>query len=105
MRKPGLTQLENHFGVDKGTVLGDWEHPHYYTFVYEYFLKPVRNKPIGLLEIGVWKGASLRMWEAYLPQAKIVGVDIDPECARYASDRVLTLPALRAYFRAARDAL
>jgi predicted O-methyltransferase YrrM len=39
-----------------------------------------RDKVKRVLEIGVHKGASLRMWEEYFPNAEIVGVDIDEAC-------------------------
>jgi glycosyltransferase involved in cell wall biosynthesis len=35
-------------------------------------------KPESLLEIGVWKGGSLKMWEEYFPQAKIYGIESNP---------------------------
>ena len=42
-----------------------------------------RGQPIRLLEIGVQNGGSLQVWSKYLPQGStIVGVDIDPACAR-----------------------
>ena len=35
-----------------------------------------------LLEIGVCTGASLRMWEEFLPETEIYGLDIVPEVVR-----------------------
>jgi hypothetical protein len=83
-----LTQLANRFGSDKGdTVLC----AHTYTRVYEALLKPVREQPIRLLEIGLMHGhtqdtmqgrfdevgcPSLKMWAEYLPRAEIFGFDI-----------------------------
>jgi SAM-dependent methyltransferase len=84
---PTLTELANMFGSDKGTKIGDWDTAHGYAPIYEHFLAARRSEPLRLLEIGVWKGASLRMWERYLPQARIVGVDILPEARQAASDR------------------
>lgn len=37
-----------------------------------------------MLEIGVDRGGSLRMWREYLPDATIVGIDINPKAERYA---------------------
>jgi hypothetical protein len=71
-----LTALANEFGSDKGTKSGDWGIAHRYTEIYERFLRTRANEPLRILEIGVWKGSSLRMWEEYLPNASIVGVDI-----------------------------
>jgi len=39
------------------------------------------------LEIGVKRGASLRVWEEYFPEARIFGIDIHPKYARSASER------------------
>ncbi len=36
-----------------------------------------------MLEIGVDRGGSLHMWRAHLPQATIVGLDINPEAAQH----------------------
>lgn len=46
--------------------------------VYEKYLGDWRSRRFGLLEIGVYKGASLRMWRAYFRRARIVGLDINP---------------------------
>jgi len=53
---------------------------HYFPF-YEEVLAPFLARPVRLLEIGVYNGASLGMWRAYLPEGStVVGVDIDPAC-------------------------
>ena len=70
-----LCELFRQFGTDKET----W---HRYSHVYEWLLADLRDKPdLRLLEVGVREGRSIRAWEKYFPQAEIVGVDIDPECA------------------------
>jgi hypothetical protein len=40
-----------------------------------------------MLEIGVWNGQSMRMWERYFPNAEIFGIDIDDCCLDSSSDR------------------
>lgn len=68
-------------GTDKVTT-------HAYGPLYERHLGPLRRQdPLVLVEIGVAHGASLRLWEDYLPNAEIHGVDRDPESAAHASDR------------------
>lgn len=58
-----------------------WQH---YLPIYEKALTPYRNKPVRMLEIGVYNGGSLQMWRQYLhANAIIVGVDINPECKRF----------------------
>ena len=44
--------------------------------VYGRLLAEFRQRPIALLELGILRGASLRIWRDYLPQATIVGLDI-----------------------------
>lgn len=104
--RPSLTELANQFGTDKGTVgpSDHWQALNY-TDVYSAYLEPLRDQTIRLLEIGIgatgnrWDarivhgrnsgGASIKMWEAYFPKAKILAVDINP--ATYLdNDRVQT---------------
>ena len=60
---------------------------HYFD-LYDSILCEFRYKDIRLLEIGVFKGQSLKMWKNYFPNAQIVGLDIDKDCKRYKEDRV-----------------
>lgn len=53
---------------DKGTT-------HSYIEFYEALLIPYRNRKINLLEVGVWEGGSLLMWDDYFSDAKIFGID------------------------------
>lgn len=57
---------------------------HHYFPVYERTFGPLRQRPVRVLEIGVFQGASLKMWRQYFhPGTCIVGIDIDPRCRRY----------------------
>jgi Fe2+ transport system protein FeoA len=50
-------------------------------------LAPYRDKEVRLLEIGVNRGNSLRIWnDAFLNATSIVGIDINPECKQNASN-------------------
>ena len=61
--------------------LHKWLH---YIPVYESVLSCWRNRPLRFLEIGVDRGGSLDTWSRYLgPEATIVGIDINPWCARF----------------------
>ena len=61
-----------------------WTH---YFEVYEAIFGPRRHLALRILEIGVFKGSSLRLWREYFesPDTVIVGIDIDPTCARFDS--------------------
>lgn len=60
---------------------------HRYDCWYEFHFGQLQNEKIRLLEIGVKRGASLRMWERFFPQATIYGIDIHPKCSRYGTER------------------
>jgi len=55
--------------------------------IYDKHFAPFRDQNINILEIGVLRGGSMRMWEKYFPNANIFGIDIDNECLQYQSDR------------------
>lgn len=106
INRPSLTELANRYGSDKGTIgpSDHWQALNY-TDVYSAYLEPLRDRPIRLLEIGIgatgerWDarivhgrntgGASIKMWEAYFPNAVIVAIDINS--AKYLdNDRIQT---------------
>lgn len=54
---------------------------HHYFDIYTKYFERYRNRPITMLEIGVFRGGSLRMWKEYFhPDSTIVGIDIDKSC-------------------------
>lgn len=63
-----------------------WKH---YFSAYEAHFSRFVNRPVLLIEIGCGNGGSLQLWKQYLgPHARIVGLDIDPRCARYDEDQI-----------------
>jgi hypothetical protein len=65
---------------------------HNYTELYERLFFPWKDEPIKIFEIGVASGGSLKMWQAYFPQARIFAVDILPK-SEFDTGRVTTLVA------------
>lgn len=61
---------------------------HNYTKWYDRYLSDKRLSIKSLLEIGVETGASLRMWKEYLPSARIVGIDRNPDCTQHFEERI-----------------
>lgn len=58
--------------------------PIFYFDVYERYADKFRNKEVNFLEIGVFQGGSLDMWQAFLGEhASIYGVDINEETKRF----------------------
>lgn len=66
-----MTLLEcfDRHGCDKGSSR------HRYDKFYEPIFEPIRQAPIRLLEIGIFRGASIAAWLDYFPNAEIIGVD------------------------------
>lgn len=55
--------------------------------IYEKIFESFRNENFTLIEIGVRNGQSLKTWEEYFPNAKIIGIDIDPNAKKHESSR------------------
>lgn len=72
-----LNTIAKDKGTDKSSDI------HNYCEKYEKYLPFNRLEPITFLEIGVLDGASLATWREYYPNARIVGLDIDPTCKEY----------------------
>ena len=78
-----LKELSIKYGANKV-----WTLTHDYLASYELHFGKFITQAIDLLEIGVQYGGSLRMWEEFFPKAKIIGIDIDPECSKVSAGRI-----------------
>ena len=73
---PPENELFDIFSAD--TNVHKW---HHYFDIYTKHFEAYRNRPIKMLEIGVYRGGSLRMWKEYFhADSTIVGIDIDKSC-------------------------
>jgi hypothetical protein len=52
-----------------------------YLQIYEHYLSKWRGDAFAILEIGVYRGESLQMWQTYFKRARVNGLDIDPNAA------------------------
>ena len=69
-----------------GRMVDKWKH---YFPVYERHFARYVNRPVTILEIGCGAGGSLQMWRRYFgPHARIVGLDIRPECQAFEEDQI-----------------
>ena len=66
---------------------------HNYLDKYAFFLEKFRTQPIRLLELGIFNGSSVRMWQEYFPRAEIFGVDIEASCRQYEDERIHIIQA------------
>lgn len=81
-----MNDLEKFFWKKSDRLI--WKWTSYFKFYDKYFQK-FRNKNIKVLEIGIYKGGSLQMWQDYFGKdALIVGMDINPECAAYSGEKI-----------------
>lgn len=69
MLKNDLFDIGLKFKTDKVT--------HFFLHHYDDILNHLRSSKIRLLEIGVYKGASIKMWREYFPHAEIHCIDIN----------------------------
>lgn len=82
-----LHELARKHGTDKYNAAHTFNNKSYID-VYALFFSEIREMPMNVLEIGVLNGSSLRMWRDFFPNSNIYGLDIDPRCKEYESDRI-----------------
>jgi hypothetical protein len=69
---------EDRFSFQTDTGGGDKDTVHSYIPHYERLLEPYRKNST-FLEIGIWKGQSIKMWDEYFVDSKVVGVEVFEE--------------------------
>lgn len=72
-----LDNLAKKYGTDKSSDV------HNYCVKYEKYLPFNRYQNMDILEIGILDGKSLLTWKDYYYKAKIVGIDINPDCKQF----------------------
>lgn len=77
-----LDLLSLKHGTDKGPQF------HNYTKHYFSYFFPIKDTARNILEIGVHRAASLKMWAEFFEQATIYGVDTDPVCSKFEAGRI-----------------
>jgi len=82
MARASLNDVGLKYGTDKSSAVHD------YLRFYEFFLERKRDSEISILEIGVLNGQSLKTWEEYFANGKIVGVDIAQGAKRFEGGRI-----------------
>lgn len=67
--------------------LGKGSNWHNYTEVYAQYFASLRHKPVKFLEIGIFEGSSVKMWEEYFDNAELHFIDINFSQIKYFSNR------------------
>ena len=62
--------------------------PAHYLAYYEQYFAPLVEKPITLLELGVYKGASLELFARYFENGLILGLDANAVERKFSSPRI-----------------
>ncbi len=84
---PAVNPLEAYFDAHAEGP-GIWKWRHYFDIYHRHFAKFV-GREVHVLEIGIYSGGSLGMWQQYFgPKCKIYGVDIVDACKSNESDSV-----------------
>lgn len=74
------------YSRDVGPGIWKWDH---YFDIYDRHFSKFRGKAVNIVEIGIYSGGSLDLWRDYFgPAARIIGIDIQPECRVYERDGV-----------------
>lgn len=80
-----MSQFQKYFENNSGNAIHKWVH---YFDIYDFWFKKYKNKPIVILEIGVYQGGSLNMWRDYFgKEAEIFAIDINPLCKQFETDK------------------
>jgi len=68
-------------GTDKSSAI------HNYTKVYSHYFNSIKDKNFKFLEVGIYKGNSVKFWEKYFTKADLNFIDITSENLEYTSER------------------
>lgn len=105
-----LCRLAVKYSTDKGGRHNTYNYEpchgtHEYTPIYWDLFHTQRLQVRSVLEIGINKGCSLQMWEEFFPNAKIIGLDIEPPASIVNTGRIKMFKADQADPHAVRNAL
>ncbi len=88
-----VDQRESQYLYDAGIGLTDKTSWHNYVEVYSHYFKDIKDKKLKFLEIGIWSGGSLVMWENYFRNAEIYGIDTTLDYKTHPTTRAICLLA------------
>ena len=81
-----MKSVQQLFLESSGKAIYKW---HHYLPIYESLFSRFVGTRVRVLEIGVLRGGSLKLWREYFgSDAQIYGIDIDPTAKQYEADRI-----------------
>jgi len=81
-----LNELGLKYKTDKSST------GHGYLDAYEKYFEPLKDKKLNVLEIGVFNGASVKMWSDYFINSQIFGIDYVDK-SKYDAEKIKTIIA------------
>lgn len=80
-----MNDIQKFFEKNTGRLIHKW---HHYFDIYDRHFSKYRGKEVVILEIGVYQGGSLKMWQDYFgPKARLYAIDIDPNCKSFEDEQ------------------
>ena len=86
-----LDELGKKYNTDKASVYNTGDKiikAHDYLNRYELFLNAMLNEEFTLVELGCFRGSSLKMWEEYFKNATIIGIDLNEQLKLIEDERI-----------------
>ncbi len=72
---------------DTSKTSGKGSNWHNYTKIYAQYFGPLKNLPLKFLEIGIFEGNGVKLWETYFKKAELHFMDISFDRVKYFSER------------------
>lgn len=72
-----LNDYGKNYGTDKSSESLN------YLNKYDFFLNGIKDSEQTILELGIYRGSSLKMWRDYFSLGKVIGADINPQCKEF----------------------
>ena len=88
-RSQAADPIAEYYFSNSGRLINKW---HHYFEIYHRHFEPFRGRSPVVVEVGVFHGGSLQMWQHYFgPGAHIVGIDVDARCKQFEDESTTIL--------------
>ena len=88
-RPQAADPIAEYYFSNSGRLINKW---HHYFEIYHRHFEPFRGRSPVVVEVGVFHGGSLQMWQHYFgPGPHIVGIDVDARCKQFEDESTTIL--------------